>query len=346
MAGSVGHVAASITPTVTTSIAGAAAETVTTVAPAVAATAARAGFSGTGWLGVGAGTAGIAITLLDAWKNSVGTQRGPTAGSLVNPTTVAIFGGAALLGIGEKTGATNLLMRNGLRGAGIALVLGGLAGAVVGALNTFGNPLKQDTEAITSSQSQAPVRFGTTLPLSPASLAGVEVASADVIDLTADGRSQQDVPVYVDPSTAKALPKGATLGEAIGAARAAAQSDGDSFRSHAVIETNDGTYWTMRLTGGLDQVDGPKYTDGTKFDKRYDPEIGRRQQAIQAIAGVEGYFPVPDGMEPTAPLQYTGDIPWVTPTLAGVKPAATISATPAAPAAPPTATPAAPATGS
>jgi hypothetical protein len=305
------------------------------IAPVVVA-AAKGGMSGTGWLGMGAGAAGIAITLLDAWKDSVGSQKGLTAGALVNPATVAIGGGAVLLTIGEKTGATNMLMRNGLRSAGIALVLGGLAGAIAGAVNTFGNPLKRESEAVTSSQSQSPTRFGVTLPPAPANLAGVEVASADVIG---EGRKLERVPVYVDPATAKALPEDATLGEAIGQARAAAQAD-ESYRSHAVIKTSDGTYWTIRLSGNLDQVDGPKYADGTKYDTRYDPQIGRRQQAIQAIAGVEGHYAFPEGMEPTAPQQYAGDIPWVTPSLPGVK----TTPAPTTPA-PTTSTPATPAAG-
>lgn len=330
MAGSVGTTAAAVAAPAAAAIKAAttatpaAAEGIAAVAPVLVA-ATKGGMSGTGWLGMGAGAAGIAITLLDAWKDSVGSQKGLSAGALVNPTTVAIGGGAVLLTIGEKTGATNALLRNGFRSAGIALVLGGLAGAIAGALNTFGNPLKRDSEAVTSSQSQAPIRFGTVLPTSPANLAGVEVASADVIG---EGRRLERVPVYVDPSTAKALPDGATLGEAIGAARAAAQGDGDSFRSHAVIQTSDGKYWTARLSGSLDQVDGPKFADGTKYDTRYDPQIGRRQQAIQAIAGVEGHYAFPESMEATAPAQYTGDIPWVTPALPGAKPT-TPAATPA-----------------
>ncbi len=349
MTGSVASTAAAVTAPVVkaaTATAPAAADGVAAVAPVLVA-ATKGGMSGTGWLGMGAGAAGIAITLLDAWKDSVGSQKGLTAGALVNPATVAIGGGAVLLTIGEKTGATNMLMRNGLRSAGIALVLGGLAGAIAGAMKTFGNPLERDSEAVTSSQSQAPVRFGTTLPPSPANLAGVEVASADVIG---EGRKLERVPVYVDPSTAKALPEGATLGEAIGAARAAAQGDGDTFRSHAVIQTSDGTYWTIRLSGNLDQVDGPKYSDGSKFDKRYDPQIGRRQQAIQAIAGVEGHYAFPEGMEPTAPVQYAGDIPWVTPSLPGAKPEKPATTTPStttpATPAPTTTTPAAAAAGS
>ncbi len=318
MAGNVGTAVA----TVTAPAAAAAAPVVddaARVAPVIVA-ATKGGMSGSGWLGMGAGAAGIALTLLDAWKDSVGSQKGLTAGSLVNPATIAIGGGAVLLTIGETTGATNALMRNGLRSAGIALVLGGLAGAIAGALNTFGNPLERESQAVTSSQSQAPIRFGTTLPPSPANLAGVEVASADVIG---EGRRLERVPVYVDASTAKALPEGATLGAAIGAARAAAQGDGDAFRSHAVVQTSDGAYWTIRLTGGLDQVDGPKFADGTKFDARYDPQIGRRQQALQAIAGVEGHYAFPEGMEATAPAQYAGDIPWVTPTLPAAKPTTT-----------------------
>ena len=350
MAGSVGTTAATVAAPVAaavkaaTTTAPAAAEGLATVAPVMLA-ATKGGMSGTGWLGMGAGAAGIAITLLDAWKDSVGSQKGLTAGSLVNPATVAIGGGAVLLTIGEKTGATNMLMRNGLRSAGIALVLGGLAGAIAGAMKTVGNPLERDSEAVTSSQSQAPTRFGTALPPSPANLAGVEVASADVIG---EGRKLERVPVYVDPSTAKALPEGASLGDAIGAARAAAQGDGDTYRSHAVVQTTDGQYWTIRLSGNLDQVDGPKFSDGTKYDNRYDPQIGRRQQAIQAIAGVEGHYAFPEGMEPTAPVQYAGDIPWVTPTLPGAKPVKTDPAptTPATTPAPATTTPATAAAGS
>lgn len=326
MAGSVGTAAAAVAApaaaAATTTVAATVADDAVKVAPVIVA-AAKGGMTGTGWLGMGAGAAGLAITLLDAWKDSVGSQKGLTAGALVSPTTVAIGGGAVLLTIGEKTGATNMLMRNGLRSAGIALVLGGLAGAIAGAMKTFGNPLERDSEAVTSSQSQSPTRFGVALPPAPANLAGVEVASADVIG---EGRKLERVPIYVDPATAKALPENVSLGEAIGQARAAAQADGD-YRSHAVIQTTDGMYWTIRLSGSLDQVDGPKFSDGTEYDDRYDPQIGRRQQAIQAIAGVEGHYAFPEGMEPTAPMQYAGDIPWVTPLLPGAKPAASTAPT-------------------
>ncbi|MCB0878749.1 MAG: hypothetical protein KDC46_07185 [Thermoleophilia bacterium] len=299
----------------------AAAETAGAAAPVIV--QATRSMSGTGWLGLGAGAAGMAISLLDAWKQSVGSQQGFAAGSLVNPATISIGGGAVLLTLGEKAATTNVFMRNGLRSAGIALVLGGLAGAIAGAVNTFGNPLKQKTEAITSTQSQAPVRFGTDLPPAPANLAGIEMASADVIG---KGRTLHRVPIYVDPATAAEMPEDATLGAAIGAARAAAQGD-EQYRSHAVVQTKDGHYWIVRLSGDLDQTDGPKYSDGSDFDARYEPQIGRRQQALQAIAGVEGYYSFPEGMEPTAQLQYTGEIPWVTPELKGVKDAKSTTTT-------------------
>jgi hypothetical protein len=308
----------------------------TAAAAAPVIVAAGRGMSGTGWLGLGAGAAGMAITLLDAWKQSVGSQKGLSAGSLINPSTISIGGGAALLAFGEKAIASTPLMRNGLRSAGIALVLGGLVGAISGAMNTFGNPLGAKTEANTSSQSQAPVRFGVTLPPAPANLAGVEVASADVIG---EGRTLQRVPVYVDSATAKPVIEGASLGDAIGQARAAAQAD-DQYRSHAVVQTQDGAYWVMRLSGDLDQVDGPRYADGTKYDSRYEPQIGRRQQAIQAIAGVEGHYAFPEGMEATAPAQYTGEIPWVTPELKGAKDTKPVTpSTTTAPAVPTTPTP-------
>ncbi len=274
--------------------------------------AATRGMSGTGWLGIGAGAAGMAITLLDAWKQSFGSGRSFTTDSVVNPSTISIGGGAMLLTIGEKMAGTNAFMRNGLRGAGIALVLGGLAGAIAGVVHTFGNPLGEQVEANTSSQSQAPSRFGTQLPPTPANLAGVEVASANV---TTTNRTAERISMYVDPSTATALPEDASLADAIGAARAATQSDGSSFRSHAVVQTEDGAYWVMRLSGDLDQVDGRKFTDGNDFDERYEPQIGRRQQALQAIAGVEGYYAFPESIEATAPDRYPTDIPWVEPTL-------------------------------
>lgn len=315
----------------TPAAANAAGEAAGQVAPVVV--AASRGISGAGWLGYGAGTAGLIITLLDQWKQAAGSSKGFDAGGLLNPTTFAIGGGAFLLTAGERIGATPL-MKNGLRSAGIALVLGGLAGAIAGAMKTFGNPLFDKTEAGRSTQSQAPTRFGTALPPAPANLEGLELARADVIG---EGRKLNRVSVYVDPTTAKAMPANATLGEAIGQARAATQADADD-RSHAVIQTRDGAYWIMRLSGDLDQVDGRRYSDGTKYDRRYEPQIGRRQEALQAIAGVEGYYVFPKGTEPTAKQQYTGDIPWVTPQLPG--PAAT---TPPA-SAPPTTTSSTPAT--
>ena len=290
--------------------------------------AASRGISGTGWFGLSAGAVGMALTFMDAWKSSIGSQKGITADQIVNPTTISIGGGAVLLTMGEKMATSSAFMRNGMRSAGIALVLGGLAGAIVGAFNVFGNPLAKETEAQTSSQSQAPIRFGTSLPPAPTNLAGVEVASADVIG---DGRTLHRVPVYVDPASATALPEGATLSEAIGNARAAAQSDAQ-FRSHAVVQTEDGAYWVMRLSGELDQVDGPKFDDGNDFDVRYEPQIGRRQQALQAIAGVEGHYTFPESLDATAPDRYAEDIPWVTPQLTDDdKPSGTATKTPTTP---------------
>lgn len=334
---------------VANALADAAPAVVNAAAPAAAAgaaapvvVAATNGISGAGWLGYGAGAAGLVITLLDQWKQATGSSKGFDAGGLLNPTTMAIGGGAFLLTAGEKLGAS-AVMKNGLRSAGIALVLGGLAGAIFGAMKTFGNPLLERTEAGTSSQSQSPVRFGTELPPAPANLEGIELAQADVIG---EGRALNRVSVYVDPTTAKALPANTSLGEAIGQARAASQADADD-RSHAVIQTKDGAYWVMRLSGDLDQVDGRKFSDSTnKFDDRYDPQIGRRQQAVQAIAGVEGYYIFPKGTEATAPQQYAGDIPWVTPQLPGATPAPAPTTTTPPAATPSTTAPATTTTGS
>lgn len=335
-AGKVAAATAGATPAVVAAVP----EAAGTLAPVVVAATKGSMLSGTGWLGMGAGAAGLMITLLDQWKQSVGKQDGFKAGEMLNPATVAIGGGAVLLTMGEKAFASSAVMKNGLRGAGVALVLGGLAGAIAGAMKTFGNPLLPRTEQGNSTQSQSPVRYSTALPPAPANLEGVEVASADVIG---EGKELKRVSVYVDPTTAKVLPNDSTLGEAIGQARAATQADADD-RSHAVIQTRDGAYWVIRLSGDLDQVDGRKYSEGTKYDDRYDPQIGRRQEAVQAIAGVESHYVFPEGTEATAPVQYTGDIPWITPELPGVPAATNKPAEPAATSTP--ADPAAATTGS
>ncbi len=322
MTQSVGRAVNSVASTATRLIA----EVADTAAPLVAdeAEVAAKSFNGPGWLGVAAGGTGIAISLVNTWKETFGSGKSLTTDSLVKPSTVAIGGGMALLTIGERMVGHSDRLRVGMRTAGFASVLIGLVGAITGAVQTFGNPLVSGEDAQTSSQSQSPVRFGTKLPPAPANLAGIEMASADLVSV---GRKPEHVSVYVDPATARELPDGTSLGDAIGQARAASQGD-DQFRSHAVVQTLDGHYWIARLSGKLDQVDGPKFADGNTYDDRYDPQIGRRQQALQAIAGVEGQYTFPEGMDSTAPVQYTGDIPWVTPTLPKASGSTSTSATP------------------
>lgn len=281
----------------------------TAVTAPAAQSAGKGALAGTGWIGLGAGAAGLAITLLDVWKQSVGSTNGLTAGSLVSPSTIAIGGGAALLTFGEKAAGSSAFIRNGTRGAGIALVLGGLAGAVAGAVQTFGNPNKNASSYLASTQIQTPSRFSMSLPPAPANLLGIEVASADVIG---SGRKIERVPIYLNDANSTKLEPGTDLSTAIGQARAAAQSDPE-FRSHAVVQTSDGSYWIMRLSGKLDQVDGPKYAENTQYDSRYEPLIERRQPAIQAIAGVEKHYIFPEDMKSTAPARYSDTIPWVTP---------------------------------
>ena len=272
--------------------------------------------TGTGLLGLGAGTAGVALTLIEAWRSSMGTQRSVTAGNFVNPSTMAIGGGAVLLTVGEKTAESNVALRSGLRGAGVALVLGGLAGAIVGAMRTVDGTLGEHSGLSGSTQRQAPESFDTTLPPAPANLEGVSIASADVV--TTD-RDLAQVQVYVDPTHAQQLPAGTTLTEAIGQARAVAQAD-ELDRSEAVVKTDDGRLWMLRLSGDLDQIDGRFFTKDTKYDSRYAPQISRRQEALQAIVGVENRYVFPAGTGPTDAIQDVGTVPWVTPDLPTASP--------------------------
>lgn len=302
VANAVGAVAATTAAASAPAAAGAAAAAAATKAPLL---------TGTGWFGLSAGAAGLAITLLNTWKDTVGNQRGLDASSAFGPTGMALGGGAALLLLGEKGGMGTTMLRNGLRGAGVALVLGGLAGAVAGAIQRFGTPLR--ARELDDNRLQTPIHTANELPPAPANLEGVAVAWGEAIT---NDRALKDVAVYVDPTTAKQLPKATPLGEAIGRARAATQADEDD-RSHAVVQTLDGSYWVMRLSGDLDQVDGRNYTTGNDFDPRREPLIGKRQAALQAIAGVESIYVFPEGSGAKEAPQDPGDIPWVTPELPG-----------------------------
>lgn len=289
-----------------------------------------------GVFGLIGGGAGTAVLLLDAWKDTVGKQKGfDPVGALTGSTGVSIGGGAGLLVFADRLAKDGSGIHKGMRGAGVVLLAGGIIGAIGGALQ---RQLPQDVVA-TSNQTQSRHRFETTLPPAPANLAGVEVG--DVLVANKD-RAPKFVKMYVDPSTAKALPKDTTLGEAIGQARAATQADGEDFRSHAVVKAKDGTLYTIRLKGDIDQIDGPAFAKGTEYDERFEPEPTRFQRGLQALAGVEGYYVFPKGMKAASPRQYVGEIPWVTPELKSAKAAEKAAGKPAtAPAAGTSTTPAA-----
>ncbi|MCW2960898.1 MAG: hypothetical protein JWM90_1285 [Thermoleophilia bacterium] len=261
-----------------------------------------------GWLGLGAGAVGTALTAYNVWRDSVGSQltKGKVEG--IGPVAVALLGGATLVGISQKAFPENAFLRNTARGSGIALLVGGLAGSVLG---TFGTSATVDLPSTT--QLQAPKRFDEALPAAPAALEGIEVAAAEVIG---PDKSLKRVSVYVDPVTASRVADGASLADAIALARAASQGD-EQDRSHAVVQTADGAKWIVRLSGDLDQVDGRNYTTGTGNDPLYDPKINRKQAALQAIVGVETRYVFPTGRDSDAPLPEVGPITPVTPQLPG-----------------------------
>lgn len=299
-----------------------AAKAIADAAPKLAAAApAVAGkMSGTGWFGLSAGAAGIVITMLDTWKSSIGKE-GFDSDKLLGPTTTAIGGGAALLLLGEKGGLANAALRNGMRGAGVALVLGGLAGAVWGAVSTFRNPVAR--QAGNNQLSQAPVTFSALKVAVPAQLEGIEIAAGEVVTT---GRKLKRISVYAEPTSAVKL-DARDLASAIGQARAIAQAD-ESDRSQAVLQTRDGAYWVARLSGELDQVDGRNYTAGNDFDNRYPPRIVKKQESLQAIVGLENRYVFPGGLDRNAAPPDVGDIPTVVPELPQPKPS-TSTSTPA-----------------
>lgn len=322
MSGSVSSAASTIVH------ASAAAPVAEAIGEAAVGAVAKGGVSGAGWLGYGAGAAGLVITLLNTWKDSVGSQRGIDTGGLFGNAGMAIGGGALLLTLGESGKLGGVAMRNGLRGAGLALVAGGLIGAVAGAMQRFGGDVRP--RELDDSRLQRPKNFTTDLPATPANLEGMAISWGEAI--TKD-RKLLDLGMYVDPATARQLPKGTTLGAAIGEAHARAQED-DQDRSHAVIQTKDGAYWTMRLSGDLDQVDGRNYTSGNQLDPNQHPMIGKQQAALQAISGVESVYVFPAGIGGTEAPQDPGSVPWVTPTLPAAKPSVTATATATATATP------------
>jgi hypothetical protein len=300
---------------------------------AVKAAVTTTGMSRTGVFGLSAGAVGILLTLFNTYKDTVGSSKGISAGSIVNPASVALGGGAALLTLGEKTFAANPVMHDGMRGAGVALVLGGLAGAIAGALKTNGNPLKHDGEPGLMDQVQPATPFVEQLAPAVNNLMSLKVATADVIG---DGRATVRVPMYLDTTTTRAMPAATTLTDAIGQARAATQAD-ELKRAYAVVQTRDGALSIVRMQGDLDQVDGPNFTKDNKYDARFRPLVSRHFESIKAIAGVQGYYDLSSTRDPIVPQTYGDEIPWVTPTLTPAKPSASASpsasATPATPAA-------------
>ena len=312
------------------------------IAPAVGA-AVKGSVSKAGWVTLSAGAAGLVLNLYNTWKSANETGKQFQVGSIFGATTVAIGAGAGLFMLGEKTALTaKPFYTSGLKGAGIALVLGGIAGAVMGAVASVGSS-KRAAPAPGSSSWQDGSRFEAKLPAAPASLRGIKIGTADVITGMRDPKYVQ---MYVDPTTAEATPEGSSLGDAIAIARREAQSD-DQFRSFAVIKTDDEQLWTVRLSGELDQIDGMNYTKDNMFNASYDPSISKHQQTLQAIAGVEELYVFPENADSTSPVQDPGDIPWLVPDVPGMRVTSTTTppATTTAPAAPSTSsTPAAPST--
>jgi len=255
------------------------------VAAGIALMAAKPGMGQTGMLGLSAG-AGVALSLYNTYHSAA--NGGTIGASLVSPTTLALTGGSALLLFAEKGGLSSDGLAVTVRMGGMALIVGGLVGAITGTLGTFGDSARRK-QIHSDPNSQEGIAFANVLPRSPADLEGIELAQGNVI---AAGRKPRYPSIYADPATAVAAKPGSTLAAAVTQARALAQAD-TLDRSEAIVQTNDGKYWLMQLAGELDQVDGRHFADGNDFDKRYPPVIDKKQQSLQAIVGVEHVYTYP-----------------------------------------------------
>lgn len=299
--------------TVAADAAAAAAPAAVKAAEAVVRTGGSGGFAQVAnWFGAIAGVAGLAVTALNTYKDTLGNQRNFDASSLFGGTGLAITGGAALLAIGNKAGTPGA--RTVIMGGGVAAIIGGLVGAVAGGFMRLGDPLKN--EHVTTQQ-QDGYHFDRVVPPAVSNLNGVEIATGDVVTTA---RKTKQPPIYLDPTTTQAVEAGSTLAQAIGQARAAVQADVGQFRSQAVIQTADGAYWVTRTTGDLDQIDGPNYASGNDFDRRYiTPDIMRREPGLKALVGVENVYVWPNSMSANDKAEKVAGIPWSTPQIPGVK---------------------------
>lgn len=317
-----GMVGSSLTKFAATAPAAAAASAAGAAAPVVVAAVAAApkGGSVIGLLGGTAGLVGLVATGISTYKDTVGGGGKQLLDSaLFSGSTGAIAAGVVMLGLGEGAKVGSVLVQNGLRGAGLALMAGGVIGAVAGVAQRYFGPTTD--RAAASTLLQRAQNFTTDLPATPANLEGMAVAYGEAV--TTEKRLL-DLGMYIDPTTAQAVAAhadgaAAEVGEAIGVAHARAQAD-DQDRSFAVVKTHDGALWTARLSGDLDQVDGRNYTKDNTFDPYEKPLIGKHQAALQAIAGIESVYVFPKGISTTEAAQPTGSVPWIEPTLSAATP--------------------------
>lgn len=318
-----GKVGSSLTKLAETApAAAAAAADAAPVVVAAAAAAPKGSGSLIGLLGGTAGLVGLVATGISTYKDTVGGGGKQLFDSaLFSGSTGAIAAGVVILGLGEGAKVGNVLLRNGMRGAGLALMAGGVVGAIAGVAQRYFGPTADRPAASTLLQQAQ--NFTTDLPATPANLEGMAVAYGEAVTTE---KKLLDLGMYIDPTTAEAVTvhadgTAAEVGEAIGVAHARAQAD-DQDRSFAVVQTKDGALWTARLSGDLDQVDGRNYTKDNKFDPYEKPLIGKHQAALQAIAGIESVYVFPKGIDTKEVPQSPGNVPWVEPTLPAATPTA------------------------
>lgn len=249
-----------------------------------------------GFITAAAGVSTFGLGLFTAIKSETDGHKPLNASMLLKPMGAFIAGGGMLaLAQSGKFAANNPFATNILRCGALGLMAASVLQSAAGAFKVLNG-----YEGQAGPRPEPRNRYSLQLVNSPLQLEARNVIEASApregggVDVTLKAR--------VDTTTAKELPDGTSVGEALRYAQAAAQADRPDYRSYAVIKTEDGHLWTARLTGSLDQIDGPNYAKETSFDVNAadDMTIKSLHPSIVAVSGVDRPVP-PRELKPPKP---------------------------------------------
>jgi hypothetical protein len=214
----------------------------------------------------------------------------------LSSATLMLGGGLLMLTVAGKSDALKTgVWGDAMRAGALAPIVGGLVGA---GMTSFRLTAGSDQNAVGDGRIEG-LPFDVNPPATVEDLRGSRLADADV--KLRDKDKGRNLSVYLDPATAVKVP-GGTYEAAVEMANNAVRNDKDGnnylFRSQAVIQTADGAYWIARLTGDLDQLDGPKFAEGNEHDPLHSPRIRFVREGVKALVGVDQVFRAPDRPAP------------------------------------------------